>query len=87
MSKWKFCILSKVTNSSSFPRILLVLALEVLDPGNPISPGQTGTVGHLRLSDLPKVISQELPGLGFELVSLVPTVLFFWLWLSDVDFS
>ena len=32
---------------SACPRICSVLALKVQHPGNPLSPGQTGTVGHL----------------------------------------
>lgn len=41
--------LSKVNNSSGFPRILPVLERQVLDPRSPVRPGQTGTVGHLKV--------------------------------------
>lgn len=40
--------MSQLTDSSRFPRTLPVLALEVLDPRNPVCLGQTGTLGHLK---------------------------------------
>lgn len=41
--------MSKLTVSSRFPRTLPVLALEVLDPGNPVCLRQTRTLDHLKI--------------------------------------
>lgn len=57
--KHSIIVFSRITNHSGLPRVILVLTLENLPPGNPPCQEQAGTVSYLRLTIL-GLLSQEL---------------------------
>lgn len=53
-----------VTSHPSLPETVVVLALGVLSPGEPLSPGQTGVV--ITLGSKPKPLESTLLGPSYE---------------------